>query len=98
MTDQSETTKQDIRRRLVALKREDDARRTAALRAISEQTRPAFKAIESECGETGHEWKFDHWNFTREYAWDKCIWCCALEGAEKHPVAVDPEPDQSAPQ
>lgn len=77
-------TKLDIQQRLTILTRDDNDLRRAALRAISAQTLPAFKALEEECGTTGHKWRFDHRNFTGEYVWDKCEWCGALEGADKH--------------
>jgi hypothetical protein len=84
--------KSDIQRRHTELRARDSAQRTAALRAISEQNRPLFRALQEECAATGpgHKWKFDYYNWDRSYAWDVCEWCGAAEGADEHEDSHSP--------
>lgn len=56
----------------------------ASNRAISLEVNPLYRAIEQECELTGHEWKFDHFNWDGSYQWDKCKWCGKAEGADRH--------------
>ena len=76
--------KSEIRRRRRELESRDRDLRTAALTEVSAQTRPLFVDLQRECALTGHEWKFSHFNWDNSYAWDKCQWCGAGEGADKH--------------
>lgn len=78
------TDKSAIEQRYRTLVRDDREQRHVVLRAVSERTRPLFAALEAECKQTGHKWKFDHWNWDQSYAWDKCVWCGASEGADRH--------------
>ena len=75
-----DTAKRDIQIRHSQLKVRDSELRTNALRAISVQTRPLFDALQSECAETGHKLKFDHYNWDRSYEWYACEWCGAMVG------------------
>lgn len=77
-------TKPDIRRRLEELQRQERNLRHTALRAISEQMLPVFDALHAECGQTGHQWTFHHFNWDGSYQWDVCDWCGATEGADQH--------------
>ena len=86
---QTTEAKTRIQKRFMAAQRVDREKRTAALQAVSKETAPLFREIEAECALTGHEWRFDSWNFNRTYAWDKCIWCGKSEGADKHAEALN---------
>ncbi len=75
-----EDQKTDIQSRHRELENQDRELRRQALKIVSAQTKPAFMALQAECGETGHKWVFDHHNWNNSYAWDKCEWCGAQTG------------------
>ena len=84
MSEEAAAIKRAIQQRHTELRAQDSSMRTAALRAVSAQTDELFDALQALCAGTGHGWKFDHWNWDRTCAWDKCRWCGATEPAERH--------------
>ena len=87
------TIKADIQQRYGKLKTADNDMRRAALRNVSTQTTPLFKALRDECAETGHQWKYDHHNWDHSCSWDACVWCGELEQTDKHnKIATDDKP------
>ena len=76
--------KTSIEQRRCDLEQHDRDLRTAALKAVSEQTYPMLKALRDECGKTGHQWKFSHWNWDQTCQWDKCVWCGFGEPVDAH--------------
>lgn len=78
--------KVDIMQRHNALERNDQSMRTAALKAVSAQTTPLFKALYEECGSTGHKWKHNGYNWDRSCEHEKCVWCGFSEPRYRHTI------------
>ena len=81
MTDATATV--GIYEKRIELERLDREMRTNALREVSAKNKPLFADLYAQCGEiTGHKFKFDHYNFNREYKYYKCEYCGETRGED----------------
>lgn len=89
MNDVDPATKADIKRRYDELDKNDGKMRTAALKAVSAQTTPLFKALYAECAATGHKWKHNGYNWDGSSEFEKCVWCGFNEPKGCHDGSAD---------